>query len=145
LAAALVWFCLQGRAMSRFPKLRRIPPASVSTSARQCAQQILRSHPLVEFAMQQRQRLSAPDHFVLLMFRAVLWSPVALVLLVMGFSALDASYLSIPLKGLVEGRVADVQPIVRGWIISALVTSALGCLASSWLRSLRLRQESESG
>lgn len=89
----------------------------------------------------QRQRLSAPDRFVLFVLRSVLWSPVALALLVMGFSALDASYLSIPLKGLVEGRVADVQPIVRGWIMSALVTSTLGCVASSWLRSIRSRPE----
>ena len=89
----------------------------------------------------QRQRLSGPDRFVLFVLRSVLWSPVALALLVMGFSALDASYLSIPLKGLVEGRVADVQPIVRGWIMSALVTSTLGCVASSWLRSIRSRPE----
>lgn len=88
----------------------------------------------------RRQHLSATDRAVLFVVRAVLWSPVALVILMMGFSALDATYVSIPLMGLMEGRAADVQPIVRGWIVSALVVSALGCLATGWLSSLRPQQ-----
>lgn len=68
--------------------------------------------------------------------RVVLWSPLALVLLMMAMSVIDASYLSIPLTGLINGREQEIEPILRGWVICSLVFSAVGVFAHDWIKSM---------